>query len=70
MGDDGFLRHHECQIRHHNTVGDWLTITGQVTAVHDDAEGHRCIEVSQEAHNQHGELSARGSGTVWLPSRA
>jgi hypothetical protein len=24
MGDDGFLRRHQSQIRHHNIVGDWI----------------------------------------------
>ena len=28
MGDDGFLVSHQCRIRHHNVVGDWLTIDG------------------------------------------
>ena len=31
MGDDGFLVSHQCRIRHHNVVGDWLTIEGRVT---------------------------------------
>lgn len=69
MGDDGFLRRHESQIRHHNIVGDWLTITGAVTAKHVDEDGRPVVEVEQEARNQHGELSARGSATIQLPSR-
>lgn len=69
MGDDGFLRRHQCQIRHHNVVGDWITITGKVTAKGTDDEGHPVVEVEQVAHNQHGDVSARGQGTVRLPSR-
>jgi len=70
MGDDGFLRHHHCEIRHHNVVGDWLRITGRVVAVGTDDEGERCVTVEQEARNQNGDLSARGTGVVRLPSRA
>jgi acyl dehydratase len=69
MGDDGFLRHHHCEIRHHNVVGDWLRITGRVVAVGTDDEGERCVTVEQEARNQNGDLSARGTGVVRLPSR-
>ena len=70
MGDDGFLRRHQSQIRHHNVVGDWIRITGKVTATGVDEEGFPYAEVEQEAHNQHGDLSARGTGVVRLPSRS
>ncbi len=69
MGDDGFLRRHQSQIRHHNVVGDWITITGKVTGKGVDDEGHPVVEIEQVAHNQHGDVSARGQGTVRLPSR-
>jgi acyl dehydratase len=69
MGDDGFLRSHRSQIRHHNTVGDWLVITGRVTGRTVDDEGQPAVEITQEAHNQHGDLSATGIGLVRLPSR-
>ncbi len=70
MGDDGFLQRHQSQIRHHNVVGDWIIITGQVTAKRVDGEGRAVVEITQEARNQHGELSARGTATVRLPTRA
>jgi acyl dehydratase len=69
MGDDGFLRRHSCQIRHHNIVGDWLTITGTVTAKRLDDDGQPVLDVDQEARNQHGELSARARSTIRLPDR-
>lgn len=69
MGDDGFLRRHRSEIRHHNVVGDWIVISGKVTAKAVDGDGHAFVEVEQEARNQHGDLSARGTGTVWLPTR-
>jgi hypothetical protein len=69
MGDDGFLLRHQSQIRHHNTVGDWIVITAAVTAKRIDDQGRAVVEVAQEAHNQHGDLSARGTATVRLPTR-
>jgi acyl dehydratase len=69
MGDDGFLLHHRCEIRHHNVVGDWLRIDGQVTATEIDDGGRALVTVEQEARNQHGELSAIGTGTMVLPRR-
>jgi hypothetical protein len=67
MGDDGFLVSHRSQIRHHNVVGDWLTIDGRVTALSYDGDGHPLVEVAQEARNQHGDLSATGLGVIRLP---
>jgi hypothetical protein len=69
MGDDGFLRNHQSQIRHHNVVGDWLKISGKVTDKSVDADGQPVVTISQEARNQHGDLSAVGTGIVRLPSR-
>ena len=74
MGDDGDLVEHRSQIRRHNPVGDWLRITGRVTALIDPADddrgnGHPLVEVTQEARNQHDELSATGVGLVRLPAR-
>ena len=68
MGDDGFLHRHAAQIRHHNMVGDWIVITGRVIwkGVEDDRPA---VRIEQEARNQHGELSARGTGTVLLPEQ-
>ncbi len=70
MGDDGFLRRHQSQIRHHNIVGDWIVISGAVTAKGIDDAGHAFVQIDQEARNQHGDLSARGTATVWLPTRS
>jgi acyl dehydratase len=68
MGDDGFLVQHRCEIRHHNLVGDWLRIDGRVVDRTTDAGGPAVV-VEQEARNQHGDLSAVGTGIVRLPSR-
>src|SRR5579862_8855861 len=69
IGDDGFLRHHTTKIRHHNIVGDWIRIDGTVTDKFTDEDGHHAITVQQTARNQHGDVSAIGTGTAWLPSR-
>ena len=68
MGDDGFLRHHRSEIRRHNPEGDTLFITGEVTGKLED-EGHPAVAIRQEARNQDGELSAKATALVRLPSR-
>ena len=47
-------------------VGDTLFIDGEVTRTFVDGDRH-CVEIRQEARNQDGELSVRGSGVVRLP---
>jgi hypothetical protein len=70
MGDSGFLVNHRCEIRRHNPIGDILTIEATVRGIRADDQGNPCAEVEQVACNQDGELSARGTGLVRLPSRA
>jgi hypothetical protein len=70
MGDSGFLVSHRCEIRRHNPIGDILTIDATVTGIRTDDQGRPCAVVEQVACNQDGELSARGTGLVRLPSRA
>ena len=69
MGDAGFLRRATCKIRRHNPEGDLLFINGKVTGKRSEG-GRHLVDISQEAHNQDGELSVIGTGTVELPSRA
>ena len=66
MGDHAQLVSHSNRIRHHNVVGDWIKITGKVTSIDTDEAGSTIVEVAQEAHNQHGDLSATGAGVVRL----
>ena len=68
IGDDGFLRHSRTEIRRHNPEGDTLFITGEVTDKTIE-DGHHAVQIAHEGRNQDGELSVRGSATVWLPSR-
>lgn len=69
MGDQGFLVKHASQIRHHNVIGDWIRIEGAVTAVDRDHVDGPTVTVSQRAYNQHGDVSALGTGVVRLPCR-
>lgn len=69
IGDNGFLRKASCKIRRHNPEGDMLTITGKVTRKYAE-DGRHLVDIEQQAHNQDGELSVIGGGTVELPSKA
>ena len=69
MGDSGFLMRHMSQIRHHNVVGDWITVRGTVTAVDSASDGGALVTIQQRAVNQYGDLSALGTGVVRLPGR-
>jgi acyl dehydratase len=66
MGDDGFLKFLDVQVRRHNVLGELVTCGGQVTAV--DVEAGT-VQVTLEAVNQDGHESARGTATVVLPKR-
>ena len=46
-----------------------LAITGTVTAIKAGADGSPLVEITQEARQQDGELSATGVALVQLPSR-
>jgi len=66
QGDAGFLRQSHCKIRRHNPEGDTVFINGTVTRKYEDNRA-RLVEISQEAVNQTGEVSAVGKGVVELP---
>jgi acyl-coenzyme A synthetase/AMP-(fatty) acid ligase len=54
------------RIRRHNAEGNTVFINGTVTRKYEE-NGNRLIEISQEAINQTGEVSAVGKGVVGLP---
>lgn len=68
MGDDGFLRRSHCKVRRHNPEGDMIFIKGTITRKYEE-DGKFLVDITQEGHNQDGELSVVGHGTVELPSR-
>lgn len=68
MGDTGFLRQANCQVRRHNPEGDMLFIKGRVKRRYVEG-GRHLVEIEQEGRNQDDELSVIGTGVVELPSR-
>lgn len=65
MGDDGFLRELDVEVRRHNVLGELVTCSGEVVAIDTDA---RTASVRLHAVNQDGHESARGTAEVVLPS--
>ncbi len=63
MGDDGFLRYLNVEVRRHNVLGELVTAEGHVTAVDTDTGK---VEIKLEAINQDGQESARGTAEVVL----
>lgn len=66
MGDDGFLKYLDVQVRRHNVLGELVTIDAVVTGV-DVVEG--IVDIKIDAANQDGHESARGTAKVKLPHR-
>ena len=66
MGDDGFLRRLNTQIRRHNPVGDAVWCTGTVTGKTVE-NGHHLVQCDVLGKNQTGELSIKGTAEVELP---
>jgi acyl dehydratase len=66
MGDAGFLKYLDVQVRRHNVLGELVTCAGAVTAV-DTKTG--VVELKLDAVNQDGYESARGTAKVVLPNR-
>jgi hypothetical protein len=67
MGDAGFLRRVNVQVRRHNLMGELVICKGSVFVVDHDS-GVVSIELLGE--NQDGHESARGTAEVVLPKRA
>ena len=67
MGDDGFLRRLNTQIRRHNPVGDAVWCTGTVTGKTIE-NGRHLVQCDVLGKNQTGELSIKGTAEVELPA--
>lgn len=67
MGDDGFLRRLNIQVRRHNLVGDTVWITGKVVGLDAEGAGSGVVQCEIEGRNQDGHLSASGTAEVVLP---
>lgn len=66
IGDDGFLRKLNSQIRRHNPVGDAVWCTGAVTGKTVEG-GKHLVQCEVIGRNQTGELSIKGTAEVELP---
>jgi acyl dehydratase len=69
IGDDGFLRRLNVQVRKHNIIGDLTTCNGQVTAKRVEGDAH-LVECDVWGDNQRGERTCLGQAVAELPSRA
>ncbi|HEY3237936.1 MAG TPA: MaoC family dehydratase N-terminal domain-containing protein [Acidimicrobiia bacterium] len=77
IGDDGFLRRLNAQVRRHNLVGDLTRCSGRVIRKWEEPgargapeETVALVECEVEATNQRGEVTAKGVAVAELPSRA
>jgi acyl dehydratase len=68
IGDNGFLRRLNAQVRRHNLVGDLTRCSGRVTRKWEEP-GAGLVECEVEATNQRGEVTAKGVAVAELPSR-
>lgn len=68
MGDDGFFRKLEVQLRRFNVLGDTTWCKGRVAQKFED-KGQFLVECEVWAENQRGETIALGRAVVALPSR-
>jgi acyl dehydratase len=66
IGDDGFLRRLDVQVRRFNIVGDTSWCRGRVTRRY-EAEGRRLVDCDVWIENQRGEVTATGTATAELP---
>lgn len=66
MGDDGFLKYLDVQVRRHNLLGELVTCDGEINSVDVDSGQ---VGVTLSAVNQDGHESARGTAQVILPRR-
>jgi acyl dehydratase len=69
IGDDGFLKQLNVQVRKHNIVGDLTTCEGHVTRRWQNG-GENLVEVAVRGRNQRDEQTAVGTAVAALPSRA
>ncbi|MGH8992701.1 MAG: FAS1-like dehydratase domain-containing protein [Acidimicrobiia bacterium] len=69
IGDDGFLRRLNAQVRRHNLVGDLTRCSGRVVRRWDEGGATGLVECELEATNQRGEVTAKGVAVAELPRR-
>ena len=68
IGDDGFLKRLNVQVRRHNILGDLTTCQGTVNRKWVEDREH-LVEVNVSATNQRDEVTAAGMAIAALPPR-
>ncbi len=68
MGDDGFLRHLNIEVRRPHLIGDTLWWKGSVRNKYVEGD-YSAVDLDLVAINQMGDRSAWGAATVYLPSK-
>jgi acyl dehydratase len=63
MGDDGFLKRHDCKVRKPMIYGDTIRYTGKVSEKRDGGS----VTIEFTGTNQLGETASTGSAEVILP---
>ncbi len=68
IGDNGFLKTLDVQVRMFNIIGDTTWCKGKVTGKH-EKDGEHIVECDVWCENQRGERTAMGTATASLPVR-
>ena len=68
IGDHGFLRNMDVQVRRFNLVGDTTWCRGKVAEKWKDG-GRHLVRCEIWAEDQRGDVTAKGTATIELPSR-
>jgi acyl dehydratase len=68
MGDAGFLRRLNVQVRRHNLIGDTTWCRGRVSGK-ELSDGRALVHIEIRAENQRRETTAVGAAAVVLPRR-
>jgi acyl dehydratase len=66
MGDDGWIRRLQVQLRAPNFIGDTTWIRGSIVRKLNEED---CVEIEMRAEDQRGRVTAIGQAEVVLPSR-
>ncbi len=69
MGDEGFLRRLNVSVRRPNIFGDVSWCRGDIVDKRVD-DGSHVVDLELRVENQLGEVTAKGTATVALPSRS
>ena len=69
MGDDGWLKRSQIQLRRHVFHSDLVRLKGNVTEKYITKDSLHCVDIQTSAINQRGEEVMPGSATIALPSR-